>query len=358
VSAPNLTRVLIAEDDALLRELLEALLRPDFPELTLVSNGLQAINHLQEHQVDVLVTDWMMPEMDGIELIRRVRTESAEPPFIIMNTVLGTSEARAHALRSGADDFLAKPTRPGELRACIERATQRRDSSRRLPKARPVFFTPALPRPVDGQQSHVVVAIAASTGGPAALTELFSERDLPSSCVYLVALHGPEWLHQSVAESLRRVSPLSFVLAEDGVVARPGVVYFACKDRHLAIDVGLRLKCEASPPEHFLRPAADPTFRSVARSCGRYAVAVVLTGMGHDGAAGAAEVAAAGGTVLAQDPRTAVIGSMPGAVIDAGLAREVFPLMSIGKGVARHAESLNKALAQRAAQGVRGLASV
>lgn len=130
-----------------------------------------------------------------------------------------------------------------------------------------------------------------------------------------------------------------------GVIATPGTVYFACHDRHLAIDGSCRLAFEDSPREHFLRPAADLMFRSIARSFGRHAVAVVLTGMGHDGAAGAAEIAAAGGVILAQAPRSAVIGSMPSAVIDSGLAAEVFPLRTIGKGVARHAEQLIATLA-------------
>lgn len=340
-----MTVVLIAEDDPLLRELLEASLRPYFPQLQLVANGLQAIAYLQENHVDVMVTDWMMPEMDGIEVIRRVRAESAEPPFIIMNTVLGSNEARSHALRSGADDFLAKPARPAELRAAIELGAQRRDSSRRLPKGKPVFFPTRRQRGHDVRPSHVVVAIAASTGGPGALQELFAERTLPQQCVYVVTLHGPEWLHQSVVKSLQRISSLRFALAEDGLVAKPGTVYLACHDRHLAIDGRCHLAFDDSPREHFLRPAADPMFRSVARAFGRHAVAVVLTGMGHDGAAGAAEIAAAGGVILAQDPRSAVIGSMPSAVIDSGLAAEVFPLRSIGKGVARHAEQLIATLA-------------
>lgn len=334
---PRDVRVLIAEDDALLRDLLEASLRPHFPELTLVANGLQAITHLQENPIDVLVTDWMMPEMDGIELIRRVRAESAEPPFVIMNTVLGSSEARAHALKSGADDFLTKPARAAEVRACIELGAQRRDSSRLLAKAKPTFLAPAR-RPAN--QGHVIVAIGVSTGGPAALGELFADDGLPSSCVYLVTLHGPEWLHKAVAESLQRTSRLGFALAEHGARVLPGTVYFACKDRHLALDAQLRLSLDESPPEHFLRPAVDPMFRSLARGFGPSLLAVVMTGMGHDGVAGAAEIVAAGGTVLAQDPQTCVVGSMPAAVIDAGLAAQVLPLSGLSRGVTRHAERL------------------
>jgi two-component system, chemotaxis family, protein-glutamate methylesterase/glutaminase len=338
------TKILIAEDDQLLSKLLEAALRPSYPELTLVRDGLAALDLLRREAFDVLLTDWMMPGIDGIELIRRVRAECSPPPFIIMATVLSSPGARSLALHSGADDFLAKPSRPAEILACIELATQRHTSSKRLAVAAPVGPNTAWRR-IEKCPAHVVVAIAVSTGGPATLSALFADPSLPSDCVYLVALHGPSWLHESVVDALRRQSSLAFELAEHGLVARPGTVYFACKDRHLLIDGEMRMAFDDSAPEHFLRPAADPMFRSVARSVGGYALGVVLTGMGNDGTAGAVEIAAHGGLVLAQEPASAVIGSMPAAAINAGIVTEVLPLALLGKGVARHSEALKRALA-------------
>ena len=342
-----MTKVLIAEDDQLLRQLLEATLRPHYPELVLVPHGEAALEHLRRQPVDVLVTDWMMPGIDGIELVRRVRRECARPPFIIMSTVLGSKEAREHALRSGADDFLAKPSTPSEIRACLELAGKRQASSQKLRAAPRVDIAARPLRAAQTAPSHVVVAIATSTGGPDALHELFAEQALPRDCAYLVTLHGPEWMFGSVVDALQRHAPLRILLAEDGMRAEPGNVYFACKGRHLLIEPTLRLRLDGSPPEHFLRPAADPMLRSVARSLGTYGIAVVLTGMGQDGAAGAAEVAAAGGVVLVQDPATAVVGGMPGATIDLGVATDVAPLTAMGKSISRHAEGLSAALRQR-----------
>ncbi len=341
-----MTKILIAEDDALLLKLLETALRPNYPDLIVTRNGEEALQRLRREPVDVLVTDWMMPGIDGIELIRRVRAELSPAPFIIMSTVLGSQEAREHALRSGADDFLVKPAKIAEIRACIELATQRHSSSRKLRVAQPV--SPRLAwRTSEVIPDHVVVAVAASTGGPVALHALFDDPGLPRDCVYFVALHGPAWLHESVVDALARRSRLDIRLAEDGVVGKPGCVYFACKERHLLIDPELRMKFDDSPAEHFLRPAADPLFRSVARACGANALGLVLTGMGNDGAAGAAEMAAVGATILAQDPVTAVIGSMPNAVIGAGIVKEVIPLSGLGRGVTRHTAALKYALASR-----------
>jgi two-component system chemotaxis response regulator CheB len=334
------THILIAEDDSLLRQMLDAALRPYFPKLTLVNNGLDALTEARKGGVDVLVTDWLMPGIDGIELIRRVRAECRPAPFIIMSTVLGSKEAREHALRSGADDFLAKPSRPSAIRECIELATQRHASSQRIPRVRPVRPAPAA---APASQAYPLVTIAASTGGPAALHLLFDDPLVPRDCAYLVALHGPEWMFQSMVDALRRSCSLKVELAEDGQVARPGAVYFACKQRHLLVDAALRMHFDDSPPEHFLRPAADPLFRSAARALGRNAIAVVMTGMGTDGLAGAAEIASAGGTILVQDPSTAVVGGMPGAVIEAGLASEVAPLHLLARSLARHVTVWRKA---------------
>ncbi len=347
-----MTKILIAEDDELLLKLLETALRPSYPDLILTRSGDAALKVILKEAIDVLVTDWMMPGMDGIELIRRVRAECSPVPFIIMSTVLGSQEAREHALRSGADDFLVKPARIAEVRACIELAAQRHASSRRLIAAKPV--SPSLAwRANDVLPECPVVAVAASTGGPVALHALFEEPTLPADCAYFVALHGPEWLHESVVEALSRRSKLQIRLAQDGLIAQRGTVYFACKSRHLVIDSALRMKFDDSPAEHFLRPAADPLFRSVARSCGASALGVVLTGMGNDGAAGAAEIAALGGIVVAQDPTTAVIGSMPNAVISAGIVSEIIPLAAMGRGVVRHVATLRTALAARRRPGSR-----
>ncbi len=328
--------ILIAEDDDLLRELLDSALRPHFPQLTLVNNGLDALASVRKGGIDVLVTDWMMPGLDGIELIRRVRADCRPAPFIIMSTVLGSNEARQHALRSGADDFLAKPSRPSAIRTCIELATQRHSSSQQLPVALPVKRAPVAAALPQATPPHLIVTIAASTGGPAALHALFDEPTVPSDCAYLVALHGPEWMYQSMVDALRRSSALRVELAEDGVSPLPGTVYFACKDRHLVLDAALRMRFSDALPEHFLRPAADPLFRSAARVLGRHALGVVMTGMGSDGLAGAVDIAAGGGIVLVQDPSTAVVGSMPGAVIDAGLATEVVPLSLLSRSLGRH----------------------
>ena len=146
---------------------------------------------------------------------------------------------------------------------------------------------------------------------------------------------------------------MPLVLAEDDVFAKAGTVYLAPNDHHLSIKAGtFRLRLEKGPQVNYVRPAADPLFRSGADAFGSYGIGVVLTGMGRDGAAGAAHILKAGGTVLVQDPETAVAPGMPKNVIEMGGATEVTGLVLLGRAITRHvgevAVGLNAALAQAA----------
>jgi two-component system chemotaxis response regulator CheB len=122
---------------------------------------------------------------------------------------------------------------------------------------------------------------------------------------------------------------------------RAGEVYLAPGDRHMLVVPGsLQLHLTMEPPENYMRPAADPLFRSVAAAFGQYSVAAVLTGMGRDGSLGAATIAAVGGKVVAQDPRTAVAPSMPQTVINIGAASSVVPLDVLGATLRSHVQAM------------------
>jgi two-component system chemotaxis response regulator CheB len=139
-----------------------------------------------------------------------------------------------------------------------------------------------------------------------------------------------------LAGQLTKPTRIPVAVARDGEQLRPGRALLAPGDRHLRIrrkGALLYAELDDSPPENFCRPSADVLFRSVAAACGARAVAIVLTGMGRDGRAGAAELARAGGTVLAQDEATSVVWGMPGAVVEAGLASVIGPADRLGRAV-------------------------
>ena len=339
-------RILVVEDDRGCALALQQALSIAGHFVTLASDGVEALARIARHPHDALFTAATISGLDGIELIRSVRAlPSPSPPLIILATATASSESKRRAVESGADDYIVKPFEPEEvlrvLGTCLARTGQPAPA-RHPPNAQ------ASPRPFITKPSIVGVVIAASTGGPSALTELF--RTLPSSgpAAFFVVQHGPEWMMKPFVERLQRETRLSVHLAEDGCLPKPGQAFLAPGDRHLCIaprTLGLVLREDA--PENFVRPAADPLFRTASQAFGRWCVAVVLTGMGCDGTRGAERIIEAGGSVLVQDPRTAVARSMLQAVISAGLASQVLPLADLGAAVAHCVDSLSLDLAHR-----------
>lgn len=174
-----------------------------------------------------------------------------------------------------------------------------------------------------------VVAVAASAGGLAALRELFAALPEDFGAPVVVAQHrsprGPGYLEPL----LRAATRLRVREARDGDALRPGCVYVCPADRHLRVAGGGIARMDDGPRVNFARPSADPLFASVAASFGARALAVVLTGRGRDGAAGAAQVRRRGGVVLVQDPATCLSPAMPMAVLSGGGADFVLALPTL-----------------------------
>jgi two-component system chemotaxis response regulator CheB len=181
------------------------------------------------------------------------------------------------------------------------------------------------------------VVVAASTGGPSALSALLASLPVLQDAAVLVVLHGPAWLLETLVTRLGKEARMKARLAEDGIAVGPGEIFVARGDRHLVVEpVTFALRLLDQDPENFVRPAADPLLRSAARAFGPRCIAVVLTGMGRDGASGCARVIAEGGVVLAQDPSTASAKSMPQTVIDLGLATAVAGLEELPSLILEH----------------------
>jgi two-component system chemotaxis response regulator CheB len=179
-----------------------------------------------------------------------------------------------------------------------------------------------------------VVAIGSSTGGPDALAKVLGSLTERPSVPVVIVQHMPPVFTGMLAGRLDRLGPASVVEAEDGQLLAPGVVYIAPGGRHLEVQrrgAGTYTLLHDRAPENYSRPSVDVLFRSVAVAYPGSAVAVVLTGMGHDGRQGCEHIGATGSLVVAQDQPTSVVWGMPGAVTEAGLADTVLPLSAIGQ---------------------------
>ena len=165
VESKKKEKILIAEDDNTSAELLKTMLEKAGYFCVTTNNGKNAYRELQKNNYHALLTDWMMPQMDGIELIRKTRENIINPPVIVVITSLSSQEARDHALSSGADDFLAKPYSPNDILRKVEEIFLRIEQ--KLPDAKPLSIIKTDIRP-----PFAGICIAASSGGPQTLYKI------------------------------------------------------------------------------------------------------------------------------------------------------------------------------------------
>jgi two-component system chemotaxis response regulator CheB len=345
--------VLVADDSALVRRLVTGVLSeaPGIQVVGTAVNGEQALAKVDELRPDIVTLDIEMPVMDGLTAMRELRRRHPRLPVIMFSTLTKDGAAATlDALEAGASDYITKPTNSlslaeslGEVRdQLIPRV--RALTARRLPSRPPAAATPAPAEPPAATASRPqrmrsnllpqIVAIGSSTGGPDALAKVLGSLSERPGVPVVVVQHMPPVFTSMLANRLDRLGPASVVEAEDGQLLSPGVVYIAPGGRHLEVQrrgAGTYTFLHDREPENYSRPSVDVLFRSVAVAYPGSAVAVVLTGMGHDGRQGCERIGATGSLVVAQDQPTSVVWGMPGAVTEAGLADTVLPLPAIGQ---------------------------
>jgi two-component system chemotaxis response regulator CheB len=356
------TRIFIVDDSAVMRSLLRSVISSE-PSLEVAGtaiDGMTALAGIEDVRPDMVLLDVEMPVMDGLLTLRNLRERGHKMP-VIMCSSLTQRGARVtiEALALGASDYLAKPIGQTSPTAAIQALAQellpkiqalasaqpRRRFPSTLATALPEFF-PVPPRGLEASPSGPsVVVIGVSTGGPAALDVLLPNLPARFRLPVLVVQHMPELFTGLLAERLASRCPLRVREAADGDAVRPGNIYIARGDWHLELLPAAHsnhpstLHLTQNEPENHCRPAVDVLFRTAALAYGSHVLAVVLTGMGSDGLAGARTVRCRGGTVLAQDQGTSAVWGMPGAVTRAGLANRVLPIQKIAGEIVRLADS-------------------
>jgi len=332
------TRVMIVDDAVVVRRLLSDVISedPDLEVVATAANGQIALDRLDRYEPDVIILDVEMPVMDGLATLEEIRRRDRRLPVIMFSTLTQRgATATLDALSRGANDYLTKPTNTAGI-------TDAKDQIRRdlVPRVRALVgrdrvddaevrpTTPVTTRKSSPGARIDVLAIGVSTGGPNALNEVLPAlpRELPVPVV--VVQHMPPVFTRLLAERLDAKCALSVAEAEAGMRLEPGHVFVAPGDHHLEVKGGPTptVQITDGPPENSCRPAVDVLFRSVSRAYGPRVLALVLTGMGHDGLKGSETIVEAGGTVLAQDQATSVVWGMPGYVAKAGIADRVLPL--------------------------------
>lgn len=342
--------ILIAEDQSICSTLLKIVLEKAGYQVRCADNGRRAYEILKEEgPFEALITDWMMPQFDGIQLIRAVRQSIHPTPAIMMVSTLSTEESKSYALDSGADDFVEKPYEPDHLLEVLERCLARK---RQSDQGLPVFDIepfaamappPELLQPIALRSSLGVVGLTANTGGAAAYHQLFKTVPVMPDTAFFVILQAPVWALEVFMMRLQKVTAMKVCRAEDGMPIRGGQIYIAPRDRHLVVDErGQKIRLMDAPPENYVRPSADVLFHSLSQVFGPKAMAVVLTGIGHDGLHGAHSLAEAGGQVFVQDPATAEAPTQPQAAASLDISKQILPLEMIGPGLAQATADLTR----------------
>jgi two-component system chemotaxis response regulator CheB len=318
-------RVLICEDSLAYATALSRFLERD-EEIEVVGiapTGEQAIAEVGRLEPNLLTLDMQLPGMDGLEVVKRLMGSKPLPIVILSAKVARGSEHAAEALAAGALEVLGKDQlrldRPDDLWAQAMRSRLRRLSSMRV--ARPGVShrrTPAPPRTVSAVSSRTgrAIGIGASTGGPPVLEAILAGLPVDFPLPVLVVQHMAPGFIEGFAHWLDQKLALPVRVAAEGKRATPGI-WFAPDGAHLLLSGSMRFAL-GSEPEAPHRPSVDVLLGSLAQSLGSDAVGAVLTGMGRDGAAGAAEIRGAGGIVIAQDEASSVVYGMPRAVAEEG----------------------------------------
>jgi two-component system chemotaxis response regulator CheB len=338
-------RVLVVEDSITIRRRLIEVLDGD-PDIEVVGeadNGKTAIALCQSLRPDVVTLDMVLPVMSGLAATEYIMAHFPTPILVVSaSTNRGELFKTYEALAAGAVDVLEKPSADDpdgvweqRFLATVKLVARIKVITHVRGKFRPL--APVVAASADGgdprESSSVceLVAIGASTGGPAAIVEIL--RGLPSTfpLPILLVLHIGEAFAASLASWLDGLSPIRVRCATDGEALPPvgrGCMILAPADRHLVVRQGA-LWLNRDPERYSCRPSVDVLFESVAREVGPRAVACLLTGMGRDGATGLLAIRQAGGMTIAQDEATSVVYGMPQAAAQIGAAARLLPLPEI-----------------------------
>ena len=347
IAAGNKIRALIVDDSVVIRRLVTQALSED-PSLEVVgavSNGALGLAKIAQTTPDVVTLDVEMPEMDGLEMLRRLPKGEARPRVVMFSTLTERGAAATlDALALGADDYVAKAANGGSLDRSLNSLREElipkvkqffvlSQPHVEAPRPQPVFAgVPRMAPPRASVSRARVLAIGVSTGGPTALGAIIPQVPADFPLPILIVQHMPPLFTRLLAERLQASTPLIVEEAVQGSAVTPGKILIAPGDYHMTLRSAgkdLVVNLDQSPPENSCRPAVDVLFRSVGSTFGAAAIGTILTGMGQDGLRGVQAMKAAGAFVIAQDEASSVVWGMPGAVVNAGLADAVVPLENV-----------------------------
>lgn len=343
-------KVMLVDDSALIRKILTQTLEKedDFEIVASTNNGKTAINHAMTSKPDVIILDIEMPVMDGLTALPQILEASPNSKVIMFSSLTEKGASiTLKALSLGAVECFAKPTSRE-----FEDQTAFQEKIVHTIRELALQAKPPLSRQAQAPQTAVrattsfslyddtasykgkpdIIAIGSSTGGPHALFEVlrhFTSFDIPT----VITQHMPPTFTRILAEHIADKTGVPAHEGQQNMALDKGHIYIAPGGKHMVFkgnNKSASIELNDGPPENFCKPSVNPMFRSAVELFGRKVLAVILTGMGHDGLEAAKELVSKGGRLIAQDEASSVVWGMPGAVAQAGICSHVLPLKEIG----------------------------
>jgi len=319
-------KVLIVDDSPVIQLCLEHILQSD-PSIEIigkVDSGFKAIEFLEHSKPDVITMDLNMPGIDGLETTRRI-LEKHPIPIVIVSNLYSPEDAHLNfeAIQAGATSILPKPRYPFNNRnhkewhefihtiktlskiKIIKTEFSNQDSKFKNWTTQTLSIHPL-------QSKIKYIAVGVSTGGPPVLKEFLSHlpADLPAPI--LIVQHITEGFLEGLVQWLSKSTKLNVKIAEEDEIPLPGHIYFAPIDYHLIVSTDGRLHLSTDDAIHGSRPSVSCLFRSLLQIGPQYTIAILLTGMGKDGAKELKELKNAGAITIIQDRKSSVVYGMPG----------------------------------------------
>ena len=344
MSSDAATTAVVVDDSNFMRIVIGDILESGGIEVVATaSDGAEAVRVVEQHDPDVVTMDVEMPGVGGIEAVERIMATHPTPILMLSAHTEEGASVTFEAIERGAVDFFTKPG--GEISAGMARFEEQL-----VEQVHSVAKSSVGPDGVGSSPGHVhteipaadfeanpTLVVGASTGGPHAVERLLSDLPLAADFRVLVVQHMPEGFTGRFAERLDGVSDYDVCEARDAIRVAGGEAVVARGGYHLRASNYRRgqvtLELTDGPARHGVRPAIDVTMESVATVVDDPLVAVILTGMGRDGAAGVERVKAAGGVIVAQDEATSAVFGMPKQAIETGCVDTVEPLSGIPRAV-------------------------
>ena len=333
-------RVLVIDDSALMRKLIPRILeRSNSIEVVGTAvDGNFGLKKIEDLSPQVITLDLEMPGLNGIDTLKEIMRRWRLPVIVVSSHSTAGASITLKALTLGAFDFVAKPKDVAARMPEIADELIKKIRAAAQSGAAPLFQPEEAPSELLRKQRPVaptrVIAIGVSTGGPNALQYLFSHLPVEFSGTILVVQHMPDGFTELFAKRLDETCPIRVKEAQSGDLLVAGRALVSPGNRHMKVKklpLGNVALLTEDGPVNGHRPSVDVLFRSIAHEFGPQAMAVLMTGMGEDGAAGMGEIQAAGGFTVAQSQETCVVYGMPKAAIERGYAMKTVALDDLPK---------------------------